>query len=98
MEEWLAMQKFKRHSHKLRTNVTFQQHYADSIKSKRKNRERSETPLLNFDLETFMRNFLRVVSAMLRETTDWSKQSQPVELDIQKDRRQITAGQWNGSV
>lgn len=52
-------------SYKLRTNVTFQERCADSIKRKRKNRERSETPLLNFDFETFMRNFLRAISAVL---------------------------------
>lgn len=74
-------------------NVTFQKHNADSIKSKRQNKEKNETPLLNFDLENIMGNFLRVVSAILREDNRLNKQSQPVVLGIYKDRRQITAGQ-----
>lgn len=63
-------------------NVTFQKHNADSIKSKRQNKEKNETPLLNFDLENIMGNFLRVVSAILREDNRLNKQSQPVVLGI----------------
>lgn len=63
-------------------NVTFQKHYADNIKSKRQNKEKNETLLLNFDSENIMGNFLRVVSVILREDNRLNKQSQPVVLGI----------------